>query len=184
MTSTPWSERFIELDKSKHDRVSFDCGELELNHFIKTQALKHIKAGVSRTMILPAASLLPNSKYSICSFYTIAPSSISRNTLPEAIAKKLPHYPVPVFLLAQLAVHKNEQHSELGKITLIKALEYLYEINSHMRAFAIIVDCLNSNAEKFYLKFGFEKLYSNNGRIRLFIPMKKVIKLFSAEAEH
>jgi len=183
MTTKSWSERFIELDKAKHDRVSFDCGELELNHFIKTRALKHMKSGVSRTMILPSASLLPNGKYSICSFYTIAPSSISRNTLPEAIAKKLPHYPIPVFLLAQLAVHKNEQHSGLGKITLIKALEYLYEINSHMRAFAIIVDCLNSNsdAENFYRKFGFEKLYLNQGRVRLFIPMKKVTELFSAE---
>ena len=181
MMTTSWSDRFIELDKTKHDRVSFDCGELELNHFIKTQALKHMKAGVSRTMILPSASLLPNGKYSICSFYTIAPSSIKRNTLPESIAKKLPHYPIPVFLLAQLAVHKNEQSNGLGKITLIKALEYLYEVNSHMRAFAIIVDCLNPNAEKFYLKFGFEELYPNQGRTRLFLPMKKVAELFSAE---
>ena len=182
MTLTCWSDKFIELDKIIHDRVSFDCGELELNHFIKTQALKHMKAGVSRTMILPASSLLANGKYAICSFYTIAPSSISRNTLPEGLAKKLPHYPIPVFLLAQLAVHKNEQSSGLGKITLIKALEYLYEINSHMRAFAIIVDCLNSHAEKFYLKFGFEKLYSNKDRARLFIPMKKVAELFSSDS--
>jgi len=181
MTLTSWSDKFIELDKSKHDRGSFDCGELELNHFIKTQALKHMKAGISRTMILPASSLLADGKYSICSFYTIAPSSINRDTLPEGFAKKLPHYPVPVFLVAQLAVNKNEQGSGLGKITLIKALEYLYEINSHMRAFAIIVDCLNSGAEKFYLKFGFEKLYSDKGRVRLFIPMKKVVELFSAE---
>jgi hypothetical protein len=178
MKLASWSDKLIELDKTIHDRVSFDCGELELNHFIKTQALKQMKAGVSRTMILPASSLLANGKYPICSFYTIAPSSINRNTLP--------HYPIPVFLLAQLAVHKNEQSScnqknGLGKITLIKALKYLHEINSHMRVLAIIVDCLNSNAEKFYLKFGFEKLYSNKGRVRLFIPMKKVAELFLAE---
>lgn len=176
-----WSDKFVELDKNCHDRVSFDCGELELNQFIKTQALKHMKAGVSRTMLLPALSPLPNGKYPICSFYTIAPSSINRKTLPEAIAKKLPHYPIPVFLLAQLAVHVNEQSNGLGKITLIKALEYLYKINSHMRAFAIIVDCVNHNAKNFYLKYGFEELCSNQGKVRLFIPMKKVAKLFSAE---
>ena len=176
-----WSDSFIELDKNCHDRVSFDCGELELNHFIKTQALKHMKAGVSRTMILPAASALANGKFSICSFYTVAPSSINRNTLPEAISKKLPHYPIPVFLLAQLAVHVNEQKNGLGKITLIKALEYLYEVNFQMRAFAIIVDCLNPNAEKFYLKFGFEKLCTNQGKVRMFISMKKVAELFSGE---
>lgn len=180
MTKINWSDKFVEFDKNYHDRISFDCGELELNHFIKTQALKHMKAGVSRTMILPASFVLENGKYPICSFYTIAPSSISRKILPEAVAKKLPHYPIPVFLLAQLAVHVDEQSNGLGKITLIKALDHLYEINLHMRAFAVVVDCLNDNAEKFYLKYGFEKLCLNQGKSRMFIPMKKIAELFSA----
>ena len=176
-----WSDKFVELDKSSHDRLSFKCGEPELDLFIKTQALKHMKAGISKTMLLPAAAPLANGKYSICAFYTIAPGSIKRNTLPEKLAKKLPHYPIPVFLLAQLAVHSNEQKYGLGKITLIKALKHLYNINSHMRAFAIIVDCLNQQAETFYIKFDFEKVYSEQDKTRLFIPMKQIAELFSQE---
>ena len=107
-----YSKTFKELDKSQHDRASFDCGEAELNDFIQTQAAKHMQAGISRTMVLPAATPLPNQKYPICSFYTIAPSSICRDTLPQAMGKKLPRYPIPVFLLAQLAVHK-EFHGSL-----------------------------------------------------------------------
>ena len=88
-----WSNKFVELDKSFHDRDSFDCGELELNQFIKTQAAKHMQAGISRTMVLPAETPLPNQKLPICAFYSIAPSSINRESLPKARAKKLPRYP-------------------------------------------------------------------------------------------
>lgn len=174
-----WTKSFKELNKSVHDRASFDCGEEELDKFIKTQAVKHMKAGISRTMVLPAKVALPNQKYPICSFYSITPGSISRETLPVNMAKKLPHYPVPVFLLAQLAVHKKFHGKGLGKITLIKSFEYLWEINSYMPAYAVVVDCLTESAQGFYAKFGFEILCTYNHRIRMFLPMKTIEKLFN-----
>jgi hypothetical protein len=85
---------------------------------------------------------------------------------------------VPVFLLAQMAVHLKYHGQGLVKITLIKALEYLREINSKMRAFAVIVDCLNKNAEQFYSKYDFETLCDHNGKTRMFMPMKIIAKLF------
>lgn len=174
-----WAKEFVELNKAIHDRASFDCGELELNTFIQTQAAKHMEVGVSRTMLLPASVPLPDGKYPICAFYTIAPSSISRETLPEALAKKLPRYPVPVFLLAQLAVHSEYNGKGLGKITLIKALGYFLEINAHIKAYAIVVDCLNNDAKQFYLKYGFEVLCDYNGRTRMFMRMTTIEQLFS-----
>ena len=173
-----WGKKFEELSKTKHDRHSFDYGEHELNQFIKTQAVKHMQAGISRTMVLPSDVPMMNQKYPICSFYSVAPSSICRETLPDNLAKKLPRYPVPVFLLAQLAVHKEFHGSGLGKISLIKALEYLWEVNQHMRAYAIIVDCLTDSAQCFYAKYGFDVLCTHNGRIRMFLPMKTVEQLF------
>ena len=175
-----WSNQFVELDKSTHDRDSFDCGETELNEFIHKFAAKHMHAGISRTMVLPATTALPNNKNPICAFYTIAPSSIRRESLPEMLAKKLPRYPIPVFLLAQLAVHERYQGSGLGKIALIKALEYLWQVNGYLRAYAVVVDCLNENAEQFYCKYGFELLCENNGRKRMYLPMKTISQLFSS----
>lgn len=55
--------KFVELGKSIHDCASFDCGVPELNKFIQTQAAKHMKAGISRTMLLPDSVLLSNGKY-------------------------------------------------------------------------------------------------------------------------
>lgn len=175
-----WSDTFVEMNKTRHDRESFDCGEPELNTFIRTQAAKHMQAGISRTMVLPSAEPLLNQKYAICAFYSVAPSSISRETLPAKLAKKLPKYPVPVFLLAQLAVHKEFHGSGLGKISLIRALKYLWQVNQHMRAYAIVVDCLTDSAQAFYAKYGFQVLCEHNGRIRMFLPMKTVGELFGS----
>lgn len=175
-----WSREFVELDKGIHDRASFDCGETELNLFIQTQASKHMQAGISRTMVLPASNPLPNQKIPICAFYSIAPGSICRDTLPKALVKKLPRYPIPVFLIAQLAVHREFQGEGLGKICLVNALKYLWEINAHMRVYAIIVDCLTDAPEKFYAKYGFEVLCEHNGKVRMFLPMKTVARLFSS----
>ena len=175
------SKEFVELKKTTHERSIFDCGEQELNTFIKQQALRHMSANVSRTMVLPTLKALAQNKekQAICAFYTITPSSISRKHLPKIQAKKLPRYPIPVFLLAQLAVNKKQQGKGLGKITLVKALEHLYKINNHMRAYAVVVDCLNKDAEDFYMQFGFEPLFvSDNGRMRLFISMKQLGELF------
>ena len=138
-----WSKTFEEINKSKHDSDSFDCGENKLNVFIKTQAVKHMLVGISRAVFLPATPVLPNQKYLIYAFYSVAPNSISRETLPVQLSKKLPHYPIPVFLLAQLASHKESQGCGLGKIS----LEYLWNVNTHMHVYAIVVDCLTDSAE-------------------------------------
>ena len=169
---------FIPLDKFLHDRVSFDCGEESLNFFLKTQAAKHMKFGISKTMVMPCSHKNKNGTKDICAFYAVTPSSIERTSIPKTYAKKLPFYPVPVFLIAQLAVDKSFQNQNLGKITLIKALEFLNQVNEHMPAYAVIVDCVNPSVQKFYTKFGFQVLHEAKEKTRMFIPMKTVKELF------
>ncbi|MDO8346232.1 MAG: GNAT family N-acetyltransferase [Cellvibrio sp.] len=135
-------------------------------------------AGISKTMVLPASISLPNGKTPICAFYSISPTSIKREDLPESLAKNLPRYPIPVFLLAQLAVHNEFKGLGLGKVALVNALEYFYKISAHMPAYAVAIDCLNKNAENFYRKYGFQELCKINQRSRMFIPMKQVSELF------
>jgi len=173
-----FSKTFVELDKSIHERESFDCGKDELNTFIRTFAARHMEAGVSRTMILPASKPSADGKFPICAFFTIAPSAIESKTLPEALRKKLPHYPVPVFLLAQLAVHNDYPRQGLGKVTLIRALRYFVDLLEHLPAYAVVVDCLDEEAESFYQKHGFEELCDWNGRKRMFLPMQTAKQLF------
>ena len=176
-----FSKTFVELNKVIHDRTTFDCGAQEINIFLQQHALRHMKVGVSKTMVLPALETLPNQKFPICSFYTVAPSSIKRETLPWNYSKSLPHYPVPVFLIAQLGVDKKFQKQQLGKITLIKSLYFLWQINHKLRAYAVVVDCLHATLEHFYEQYGFHHLYKTDGKSRMFIPMKTVNQLFHNE---
>lgn len=169
---------FQELGKTHHDRESFDCGAIELNDFIRAMALRHMKAGISRTMVLPRSDTNVNGKQSICAFFTVAPSAVERETFSEREAKRLPKYPIPVFLIAQLAVDQKVHGTGLGKITLIKSLEYLYKVNAFMRAYAVVVDCLTKDEKPFYEKYGFRSLGNFRGHERMFIPMKIVEKLF------
>jgi len=174
---------FVELNKTLHDREKFECGEKELDIFIKTQALKHMKVGISKTMVLVDKAVEIDGKNPICAFFTIAPTSIRRESLPNNLAKKLPHYPIPVFLIAQLAINQKYQRKGFGKITLIKALEYLWKVNSQMSAYAIVVDCLNADIKAFYEKYEFKVLGEYNNKIRMYIPMKVVNNLFGGKYE-
>ena len=173
----PVSE-FVELSKADHNRSSFRCGKPELDDFLKNQALRHRKLGVSLTQVLPA--LMPDShdKSGINAFYTISPSLILRETLPAKMAKKLPQYPVPVSLIAQLGVHIDMQGSGLGGVTLVECLKYLYGISKSYAAVGVVVDCLDADARNFYQHYGFKFLCKHQGKDRLYLPMGTVAQLY------
>lgn len=169
------SGRFVELDKAIHDRSKFDCGNESLNDFLKTKAAKHRVLKVSRTMVLPRDITFDGPQRSIRSYYTTSLATVQRDTLPNGY--RLPQYPVPVFLIARLAVANEQKGKGIGKITLIKAMENLYRITREIQAVAIVVDPIDKEADRFYRHFDFQDLNDSDGR--LFIPMNKVIALFS-----
>ncbi|NLE08718.1 MAG: GNAT family N-acetyltransferase [Dehalococcoidales bacterium] len=172
------SKEFVRIDKTLHDRESFRCGEPELDEYVLQFAARHMASGISTTMVLPASEK-SNDKFSVCAFYSVSPGSVDRKTLPPDYKKRLPYYPVPVFLIGQMAVHTECQGQGLGKITLVKALEYLRNVNTMLKANAVIVDCLNETVQSFYAKYGFQVMESKGPRIRMFLPMKTVVELFT-----
>ncbi len=169
------SSKFVELDKRLHERKSFDCGTAELNMFLHNFAVRHRAAGVSKTMVLP-----DEQEEQICSYYTLSHAEIKREALPQSQAKKLPHYPIPVLLIAQLAVHIETQGHGLGKVTLVRALRHCLDINVHLPSAAVVVDALDEGVQTFYEQYGFKPLDKHSGkRIRLFLPMKTVARVFA-----
>lgn len=170
--------RFSHLDRAVHDRTNFNCGEAELDDFLKKRALAHMEAGVSLTRVLSAEEPLKTVKYPIAAYYTVSASTVRREDFPLTEAKKLPYYPVPVFLIAQLAVDTQCQGIGLGGITVAKALEYLKSASLRMPAVAIMVDCVTDDVAGFYERFGFREFCRHNGRLRLFLPMKTIETAF------
>lgn len=165
---------FVELDKKQHNRKGFDCGQPELNAFLQQYAQRHRDAGISKTMVL----LDKANSDKIRSYYTLSHSEVKRQSLPPRLAKKLPHYPIPVMLIAQLAVDTKMHGQGLGKITLVNALEHAYRVNLHLPSYAVVVDALDSSVQSFYEQYGFQVLDHDAKRARLFLPMKTVAQLF------
>src|SRR5690606_31688869 len=161
----------IELLHKKHNRNDFDCGQAQLNHYLKTQASQDVKKKLAICYILVETNLT-----GIIGFYTLSTNSISRNHFPEDIQKKLPYPKIPTILLGRLAIDVNHQGKGMGKILLVDALKRCFESTNAIGSFAIVVDPIDAQAEKFYEKYGFIRLPDSH---RMFIPMKTVIQLFA-----
>ncbi|MFV2057890.1 MAG: GNAT family N-acetyltransferase [Thiohalomonadales bacterium] len=167
-------KRFVPLDKSLHDRPAFDCGKTALNQFLAKQAAKHMQLGISATYVLPTSGKTENSLKAIASFYTLSMGEISRNSLPNT--KKFPHYPVPVIVLARLAVDKQIQGRGYGDITLIKAIRHSAKVSKALPAYAIVLDIKDKQARRFYERFpDFKPLMDQS--TRLFLPIKIAQKI-------
>ncbi len=161
----------IELLDKKHNRENFDCGKELLTNYLRTQAGKDIKRKLS------ACFVLSENGTGIQGYYTLSYNSISLNSFPEHIQKKLPksYNAVPTTLLGRLAIDKKHQGQGLGKILLIDALKRCYEISKEIGSFAVVVDPIDEEAEKFYKKYDFIKLPTSQ---KMFIAAKTLQELF------
>lgn len=157
---------FVLLDTKQHDVKSFDCGKPEMNLFLSRYADKNRKLGISSSWVLPINTL---EKATIKSYYTLAYSTATRETLPTH--QNLPAYPVPVILLARLAVNRNYQGQNLGKKTLVNALRQCVVLtDKSLPVLGVVLDVLDNEALSFYQKFNLFQPFTNNP-LRLFVPM-------------
>jgi|SRR5690606_9611854 len=162
----------IELLGKKHLRETFDCGKELLNNYLKTQAGQDVKKKLSVCFVLCA-----NETNSIQGYYTLSSNSIPLSSFPEKIRKKMPksYTSISTTLLGRLAIDKTQQGRGTGKILLIDALKRSYEISQEIGAFAVVVDPIDKEAEKFYEKYDFIKLPDSG---KMFIAMKTLKELF------
>ncbi|MFV0566758.1 MAG: GNAT family N-acetyltransferase [Flavobacteriaceae bacterium] len=162
----------IELLDKKHNRNNFDCGKELLNNYLKTQAGQDIKRKLSACFVLSESET-----NNIQGYYTLSNNSISLSSFPDQIQKKLPksYTSIPTTLLGRLAIDKNYQGKGVGKILLIDALKRSYEISQEIGSFAVVVDPIDEEAEKFYKKYDFIKLPDSE---KMFIATKTLQELF------
>jgi len=110
-------------------------------------------------------------------YYTLATNSIPLEYIPNQIQRKLPksYSSIPAILLGRFAIDNRFQGKGIGKLLLIDALKRSYEISKSIGPFAVIVDPLDEEAEKFYDKYGFIKLPDSG---KMFLPMNTIKELF------
>jgi GNAT superfamily N-acetyltransferase len=90
-------------------------------------------------------------------YFSLAAGSIAAAEAPARIVKGLPKdRPIPVVLLARLAVDRTEQGTKLGEALLKDALLRIERAADIAGARAVLVHAIDENARKFYEHFGFE----------------------------
>ena len=165
------TDKFIVEPLSKlHDRETFDCGEENLNIFLKRFARQNDAKGFSRTFV----AVRPGEP-KILGYYTLASGSFGFDLVPE----DLPRYPVPVIHLGRLAVDRASQGMRLGQALLFHALERSTNIADQLGIYAVEVYALNRSAKDFYLTFGLTELADD--KFHLYIPIKTIKKLLSTK---
>src|SRR5258708_22226706 len=97
------------LITTEHQVEAFDCGHESLNQYLKRFALTNTAAGVARTYVTVTEKAV------VVGYYSLAAGSVESANVPERVAKGIPRHPVPVVLLARLAVDRPVQGKGIGK---------------------------------------------------------------------
>lgn len=175
-------QAFVVADKTAHNLKAFDCGKTGMNHFLSRFAIKHNTLGLSRTWVLPetASETKPETapkkpKRTIAAYYTLSTATVSREEIP--VQQSLPTYPIPMILLARLAIDSKFQGQGLGAKTLVTALRQARALSqSGLPAYGLILDVLDEQALGFYNSFEVFQAFTDDP-MRLFVGMKTIADL-------
>ena len=139
---------FIEKLRREHVVEGFDCGREELNRFLVRYALANQLACSSQTYVGLADR-------SIIGFYTLAVGQVNYEDSPQRLIKGLAQHPVPIMLLARLAVSNKWQKRGIGAGLLKDAMRRTLQAAdiAGIRAFA--VHAKDDAAQQFYAHFDF-----------------------------
>jgi GNAT superfamily N-acetyltransferase len=160
--------RRVEKLRPDHPIESFDCGKEELNRYLQRFAWQNQQAGAAQTYI----GLADNA---VIGYYTLAVGHVTREDAPERLTKGLARHPVPIMLLARLAVDHRWQGQGVGKALLKDAMLRTLQAAdiAGIRAFA--VHAKDEEARRFYLKFDF--IPSPSDPMHLFVLLKDVRRI-------
>jgi ribosomal protein S18 acetylase RimI-like enzyme len=143
--------------------TSFQCGSEPLNDYIRRYASQDARKNVTRVFVATPE----NDPQKLAGFFTLSAGSVSCSSLPEALARKLPRYPIPVALIGRLAVDNQFQGKGLGSILLADACHKVSQASAVLAVAGIIVDAKDQKAISFYEHFGFIQLQGQTGRLLL-----------------
>jgi len=161
--------RKIEALAKSHDRDGFDCGSEPLNLFLKQTARQHAARGISRTFVLVEDG--GSEPKPILGFFSLNLCQIKSESLSAEEAKKLPR-DVSGIRLGRLAVVRAYQRQGIGKVLLVAAMGKFIEIFNTAGGIGLFVDAKDHDAKRYYEKFGFVSLPSNE--LELFLPVKTI----------
>lgn len=137
-----------------HQLADFDCGEPALNDWLKRRALTNQFSGATRSFVVV------EQEDRVVGYYAMAAGAVSHQhaaskTPTSKIRRNMPG-PVPVMVLARLAVDKQAQGLHLGAALLQDAVHRTVAVSAQAGVRALLVHALHERAKQFYEHYGFQ----------------------------
>lgn len=147
-----------------HNLKNFDCGDTELNKYLRETARQHQRKSISKTYVL----VHEHAPADVIGFYTLAiRKMIPAQAFPPGWAKGMPSQ-VPGLTLARLAVHHTEKKHGYGTFLLFDAMECAAAAAERVGGYALFVDAKDMQVAAFYRKFGY--IPFEDDPLTLFMP--------------
>jgi ribosomal protein S18 acetylase RimI-like enzyme len=163
--------RTAERLAEHHDRSEFDCGHPALSDWLRGQAGQFEERGLSRTYVL-----VDPGHPRVWGYYSISSRQVRYEDLPPQNTKRLPRrVSIPAALIGKLAVDRSVQGQGLGGALLVDALRRIRGLADVIGMRVIIVDAIDTEAEAFYRRHGFEPILEHPRR--LFLSIRSIQEL-------
>lgn len=147
---------------AEHRLEDFACGESSLDDWLRRRALINQTTGASRTFVVTDES------GQVLAYYALAAGAVSHQESPGTIRRNMPD-PVPVMVLARLAVDQRLQGQQVGGALLKDALHRAISVAQNIGVRAMLVHALNDRARQFYAHYGF--VPSSANPMTLMLPL-------------
>lgn len=129
------------------DLAGFDSGEAALDDWLRRRARQNELSGASRTYVVCAGT-------TVAGFYSLGVGAVAHSESPGRIRRNMPD-PVPVMVLARLAVDKSHQGQGIGAALLRDAVARTVQAADIAGIRAILVQAISESAKGFYERHGF-----------------------------
>ena len=132
-----------------HRLDDFDCREVVLDDWLKRRALANQSSGASRTFVVTDQDGI------VCGYYALAAGAVWHQLATSGVRRNMPD-PVPVMVLARLAVDRRAQGQQLGASLLQDAVHRAVAVSQNAGVRALLVHALHEKAKQFYAHYGFQ----------------------------
>jgi GNAT superfamily N-acetyltransferase len=140
-------------DPARHDVSGFESGNDLLDRWLTRYAGQSERRDAARTFVTTTDDRI------VCGYYTLVAGQLDHQAATEHARKGLSrHFPIPVAILARLAVNHRHQGQRLGAALLNDALSRVHQAAEQIAVRAVVVHAIDDSATCFYERFGFRAL--------------------------
>jgi GNAT superfamily N-acetyltransferase len=157
----------IEKLSRQHAVDGFGCGEVALDRFLTRFAWTSQQANASQTYVALADE-------AVVGFFTLVVGQVTFDDAPERLTKGLARHPIPLLLIARLAIHKDWQGQGLGAGLLKDAMRRTVQAADIAGIRALVVHAKDEKAAAFYRRFDF--MPSPTDPLHLFLLIKDLAR--------